>query len=97
MLLDVIFAFDRAGHPVADEVVVIAPRQNLKTGLFKQAALGKVFMLERPLFVWSAHEFSTTQEAFRDLTVLIEGCPTLDRQIQHIHRASGSEAIEASR
>lgn len=94
MLLDLIFAVDRYGSPVADEVVVICPRQNLKTGLFKMAALGKVFLLERPLFVWSAHEFSTTQEAFRDLQVLIESTPTLDRQVKHIHQASGSEAIE---
>jgi len=94
MLLDVIFAVDRQGLPVADEVVVVAPRQNIKTGLFKQCAVGKVFYLERPLFVWSAHEFSTTQEAFRDLQTLIENCPTLDRQVKHIHQASGSEAIE---
>lgn len=94
MLLDVQFGVDRYGRSTAFEVCIICARQNIKTGYFKIAALGKVFYLERPLFVWSAHEFSTTQESFRDLMILIESCPTLDRQVKHIHRGSGNEAIE---
>lgn len=94
MLLDAQFGVDRYGRATAFEVGVVCARQNIKTGYFKIAALGKVFYLERPLFVWSAHEFSTTQESFRDLMILIESCPTLDRQVKHIHRGSGNEAIE---
>jgi hypothetical protein len=94
MLLDAMFGMDRRGKFTAFEVAVICCRQNLKTGLFKQAAIGKIFLLERPLFVWSAHEFSTSQEAFRDLRVMIESTPTLDRMVSRIHMASGAEAIE---
>ena len=94
LVLDAMFALDRRGNHAAFEVCVICSRQNLKTGLFKMAALGKAFILDRKLIVWSAHEFSTTQEAFRDLCELVEGCPALDSRVKHIHKASGAEAIE---
>lgn len=94
MVLDAMFGMDRHGRFVAFEVAIIACRQNLKTGLLKQAAIGKTFLMERGLFVWSAHEFSTAQEGFRDLRILIESTPTLDRMVKRIHMASGAEAIE---
>lgn len=93
LVLDAMFGIDKHKRYVAFEVCVIASRQNLKTGLFKMAAIGKSFVLERPLFVWSAHEFSTTQEAFRDLTILIESTPELDRRVSNIYRGNGDEAI----
>ena len=43
--------------------------------------MGKAFLLEQRLIVWSAHEFATSAEAFRDLSQLIEGCPELDRRV----------------
>jgi len=94
LLLDATFAMDRYGYHCAFEVCIICARQNMKTGFFKQVALGKAFILDRKLIVWSAHEFSTAQEAFRDLTELIESCPTLDRRVKQIHRGNGDEAIE---
>jgi hypothetical protein len=66
----------------------------LKTGLAKIAALGKTVIMERPLFVWSAHEFSTTAEALRDLLIMIESTPDLDSMVKAVHRASGEQAIE---
>lgn len=93
-LLDHVFGFDRAGRPTAFEVGIIAPRQNLKTALLKMVALGKLFVLGRTLVVWSAHEFATAAEAFRDLAALIEGAPDLDREVRHVHRGSGAESIE---
>lgn len=94
LVLDAMFGLDRAGRRVAFEVGVIGARQNIKTGLFKIAALGEAFICEVPLLVWSAHEFPTAQEAFRDLSELIESSPDLDREIKHIHRGNGDEAIE---
>jgi len=94
LVLDAMFGLDRAGRRVAFEVAVIGARQNIKTGLFKIAALGEAFICEVPLLVWSAHEFPTAQEAFRDLSELIESSPDLDREIKHIHRGNGDEAIE---
>src|SRR5690349_11714489 len=88
------FGLDRAGRRAAFEVAVIGARQNIKTGLFKIAALGEAFIVETPLLVWSAHEFPTAQEAFRDLAELIESNPDLDREVRAIYRGNGDESIE---
>lgn len=92
--LNAIFGRDKRGLSVAYESAVIASRQNIKTGLFKMVALGWLFVTDERLVVWSAHEFSTTQEAFRDLTELIEGTAVLRRRVKHIYTANGSESIE---
>jgi len=92
--LDLIFALGRSGRSVAFETAVICSRQNLKTGLFKLAALGWLFLTDQRLVVWSAHEFRTAQEAFRDMIELIEGSPYLDRRVANIYRGNGDEAIE---
>lgn len=94
MGLDAIFAIDDRARSVAFEVAIIACRQNLKTGLFKQAALGWLFVTDERLIVWSAHEFRTAQEAFRDLEELITGSDVLRRRVKHIYRGNGDEAIE---
>jgi hypothetical protein len=93
-ILDAIFAVDRHGRSVAFSAAAIACRQNLKTGLFKQAVLGWLFITDQRLIVWSAHEFSTTQEAFRDLDTLITGSDVLRRRVKHIYRGNGDERIE---
>jgi hypothetical protein len=94
LVLDAMFGLDKTGRRVAFEVAVIGARQNIKTGLFKIAALGEAFIVETPLLVWSAHEFPTAQEAFRDLSELIESTPDLDREVKAIYRGNGDESIE---
>jgi len=94
LCLDQMFAVTPSGTPAAFETAIVAPRQNLKTGALKQGALGWMFLLDRRLIVWSAHEFSTAQEAFRDMLELVEGTPELDRKVKAVHRANGDEAIE---
>jgi hypothetical protein len=84
LLLDAAFALDAERKSVAGEVVVIAPRQNLKTGLFKQIALGDLFVRNERLVVWSAHEFDTSQEALNDIEALIDGSDMLRRRIKRI-------------
>ncbi len=92
--LDLIFALDKRGLSAAFEFAVVCPRQNLKTGLFKQAVLGWLFLTEQELVVWSAHEFPTAREAFRDMVALVEGCPYLDRRVKKVYYANGEESIE---
>ena len=94
LILDALFAVDVHDRPAAFEAAIICGRQNLKTGVLKMAALGWLWIIPNDLIVWSAHEFSTAQEAFRDLTILIESCPDLDREVKAIHRGNGDEAIE---
>jgi hypothetical protein len=92
--LDAIFAVDKAGRSVAFETAIICCRQNIKTGLLKMAALGWLFVTDERLIVWSAHEFRTAQEAFRDLEELITGSDVLRRRVKNIYRGNGDEAIE---
>lgn len=94
LALDWLFAIGASGRAAVRDFGVAAPRQNLKTGFLKQAALGWLFITEQRLVVWSAHEFGTAQEAFRDMCQLIEDCPDLDREVLAIHRGNGDEAIE---
>ena len=97
LVLDQLFAVDQHGRPSAFETGLIAPRQNLKTGLAKMAALGWLYITEERLVIWSSHEFKTTMEAFRDIVAMIESTPDLEREVQIVRRGSGSEAIELTR
>lgn len=99
LALDAMFAFGVDGKIAAFEFGIVCPRQNMKTGLFKQAALGWLFITEQRLIVWSAHEMKTTKEAFTDLVNLIENCPPLASRLaggpsNGIHRGNGDESIE---
>ena len=93
LILDAAFAI-RGTTSAARDIAIVAPRQNLKTGTLKAMALGWLFVTEERLIVWSAHEFGTSQEAFRDMCELIESTPDLDREVKQIHRGNGDEAIE---
>lgn len=94
LALDALFGFDEQDRSTAFELAVICCRQNLKTGLFKQAALGWLFLTEQRLVVWSAHEFRTAQEAFRDMEELVTGCDVTRKRVRNIYRGNGDEAIE---
>lgn len=96
MALDWTFAFGAAGKVAVRDFGICAPRQNLKTGYLKMCALGWLYITEQRLIVWSAHEFATAQESFRDMCQLIEDCPDLDAEVKAIHRGNGEEAIELS-
>ena len=94
LVLDPMFALARDGRRVARGVVVIAPRQNIKTGLFKIAALGEAFLVGVELLVWTAHEYDTAHGAFVDLCQLIENTPELDARVKSIKVGNGKESIE---
>lgn len=79
--LDVLFGVTEAGTTAAYETGIIAPRQALKTGLGKMAVLGWMFITKEDVITWSAHQFSTTEETFRDIQSLIEGSPLLRRRM----------------
>lgn len=94
LILDDLFALNGRGKSAVFEEGIIAPRQNLKTGVIKQAALGWLFVTDQRLVVWSAHEFRTAQEAFRDMEEIVAGTPMLAKRVKNIYRGNGDEAIE---
>ena len=93
LALDAIFAV-KDGRSAAFEIALISSRQNIKTATFKMAALGWLFITGERLVVWSAHEFPTAAEAFRDLDELVTGSDFLRREVKAIYRGNGDESIE---
>jgi hypothetical protein len=94
LALDAIFALRPDGKSALFETAVVVPRQNMKTGLFKQCALGWLFVTKQRLIIWSAHEFATSQEAHRDLKELLESTPQLLKRVKAIPSGNGDEGIE---
>jgi hypothetical protein len=97
LALDIAFARSAVtGRSVAFELALIVCRQNMKTGLFKMLELGWLFVTDERLVVHSAHEFSTSSEAFRDLRDIIDASPMLAKRIplNGIRTANGNQSIE---
>jgi hypothetical protein len=93
LILNHIFGFVRPGVPSASEIVTIVPRQNLKTGLMKQAALGWMILGLKPLVIWSAHETTTSNESFKDLVDMLDGSDFLSAHVAQVYRGDGREHI----
>lgn len=93
LALDVIFAVGPHAKAVAFETWLIACRQNLKTGVLKQAALGWLYLFKENPVVWTAHEWDLVSEAFTDLDELIGGYPWMSRQVRYIHRGERDQEI----
>ncbi|WP_293311751.1 hypothetical protein [Mycolicibacterium sp.] len=102
MALNVLFAL--SPNPLVSavfEFALICARQNMKTALFQQAALGWLFVTDQRLVVWSSHEMDTTNEAFEDIVNMIEGTPVLSKRLDPdfgkdpgIKRGNGKELIK---
>lgn len=78
----------------AMEFSLIAPRQNLKTGVCKPAVLADCLLFGARNVLWTAHRRKTGMRTFRDLDELIEANAWLSRYVRQLHRSTGSEAIE---
>lgn len=92
--LDLLFGLRGDGLSACFEFCLVVGRQNMKSGLFKQACLGWLFLFDERLVVYSCHEFSTAMEMFRDMEELVTGSNFLRRQVRKIIRNHGEEAIE---
>lgn len=101
--LDLIFAIKPDGSPASFAFCVICARQNLKSGLFLQAVIGWLFVLDDvPEIAWSAHELRTALDAQRELFGILES-PALSQflipgsrseEYGGLYTANGQERIE---
>jgi hypothetical protein len=82
------------GRWAALEVGLVVPRQNGKGSILEARELAGMFLLGEELILHSAHEFKTSQEAFRRVRYLIENCDDLDRMVKRVRTSNGEEAIE---
>lgn len=94
--LDMFFARRSDELSACFECAVVVGRQNLKTGLFKQACLGWLFLFDERLIIYSAHEFVNAMEMFRDLEELVTGSDFLRKRVRRIVRNHGEESIETT-
>jgi hypothetical protein len=94
LFLDITFSRTKKGKSAAFENALIAGRQNLKSGAFKQAALGWLYVTEERLVIYSAHEFVNAMEMFRDMTELVTNADFLRREVKRVVRNHGEESIE---
>lgn len=99
--LDLIFAVGTNGLPASFAFCVICARQNLKTGLLKQAAIGWMYVTQERRVVWSAHEMDTTREAQGEIADLITETPALSKLLPRtanagIYDANDQRRIELS-
>jgi hypothetical protein len=76
------------------EMGLIVARQNGKGSILEARELAGLFLLGEQLIIHSAHEFSTSLEAFTRILERIESCPDLDKQVARVSRSHGEEGID---
>lgn len=72
---------------------IIAPRQNIKTASMIACAIHDLFVQDLDV-VWTAHEFKTSADAFKDFQAIIEGSDELSSSVLKVRTANGSEGFE---
>jgi hypothetical protein len=82
------------GRWAAFEVGVNVARQNGKGGILEARELAGLFLFDERLLIHSAHQFDTSEEAFRRFESLIEGCDEFTKRVKKISHAHGQEGIE---
>lgn len=93
--LEVALALRADGKWAARQFGLIVPRQNGKGSILEAVELYHLRHVETTrLIIHSAHEFSTSSDAFRRLEELLEGAPDIKRRIKKVHRSHGQEGIE---
>ena len=66
------------------EVGLIVPRQNGKGAILEARELAGLFLWDEQLIIHTAHEFSTAQEHFRRILLMIEGYDHLRKRVKKI-------------
>ena len=84
----------RGGAWAAFEVAVVCPRQNGKNALIEARQLAGLLVLGELLIVHSAHLATTAKVAFRRLEAVLDSQEWLSREVRHVWRTNGHEAIE---
>lgn len=82
------------GRWASFEVACVLPRQNGKTAVFEARELAGLFLFGENLIIHTAHEYKTSQEAFRRISGLITNTPDLAKRVKAIRVAAGEQGIE---
>ena len=82
------------GDWIGLESGIVAPRQNLKTACMIGLALHDLFVQQVERVVWTAHEFKTSTDAFKDIRAIVEGTDWLTAEVKRIRISNGKEGID---
>jgi hypothetical protein len=93
-LAEVMSGVGSDGRWSAFEVVIFAPRQNLKSEFCLVRILAGLFLFNEQLIVYSAHRAATTTKLFRRLKRAVDKCPQLGGRIVRVSNRIGAESIE---
>jgi hypothetical protein len=90
------FLGERAdGKWAALECALIVPRQNGKSRALEALALHALFLdPDARLSLWSAHQFKTAREAFRNLQAMVTNYDHLRKRVKSVRASHGEEGIE---
>src|SRR5262245_20599229 len=78
----------------AFEVAVIEGRQNGKNVILEARELAGLLLFEDRLILHTAHQYKTSQEAFRQIDEIVAGSPLVRRELARVTRTNGEEAFE---
>lgn len=78
----------------AFEVAVIEGRQNGKNVILEARELAGLLLFGDRLILHTAHQYKTSQEAFRCIDEIVAGSPLLRRELARVTRTNGEEAFE---
>jgi phage terminase large subunit-like protein len=81
------------GQLASPRAGVCVPRQNGKGAVLEILELGRLFVLESPLTIHSAHLFKTSKEAYLRIRHLVQNCPELDARVRRYPATNGDEGI----
>jgi hypothetical protein len=84
----------RDGRWAAFTVAACLPRQNGKNGVVEVRELAGPLVLGEKLLIHTAHLADTSNVGFQRLDDLIDSSAWLSKQVKHIWRANGKEAVE---
>lgn len=93
-VLNVLLAEGPDGKWSGLEAGVFCGRQNIKTWALEISALYDIFLRDIKSVTWSAHLYKTTQQAFADMTQIIENTDWLRKRVKKIRQANGEEGFE---
>jgi hypothetical protein len=83
------------GKWAALECGLIVPRQNGKSRALEAFALHALFLdPDARLTLWSAHQFKTAREAFRNLQAMVTNYDHLRKLVRSVRASHGEEGIE---
>jgi hypothetical protein len=95
LMLDAIFGRTEEGLLAVRHGVIVGPRQSTgKTGLFKQASIGWLYVEQIPLVVYSAHNSMAYEEMVEGMRELILGCPDLAAETVDISTNDAGVTLE---